>query len=99
MTLRFFAITLLLSVGACAHAPPQAPGTPDDPHIQVTGVLTEEGVECPALRDRDGELYTLAGDTGRFRPGDPVTVRGTRAEASICQQGTTINVQSIERAP
>lgn len=62
---------------------------------QVTGMLTDEGVECPALRADNGELYTLAGDTGSFTVGDRVTVRGTIAETSICMQGTTIRVTSI----
>lgn len=66
--------------------------------IRVTGRLTDEGVECPALRGDDGQLYTLAGDTGAFRPGDRVTVAGRVAEMSTCMQGTTISVQEIERA-
>lgn len=70
----------------------------DDAEMVVTGVLTREGVECPALRGDDGRLYTLAGSTGTHGPGDRLTVRGSRAEASICQQGTTINVSSIEGA-
>lgn len=63
--------------------------------VRVTGVLTDEGVECPALRTDDGDLYTLAGDTGEFVQGDRVTVEGTVAEASICMQGTTIEVEDI----
>lgn len=70
---------------------------PGEGRVQVTGVLTREGVECPALRDDDGELYTLAGDLGDFGPGDRVHVHGTVAEVSICQQGTTIRVESISR--
>lgn len=79
-----------------------AGGTPDQPdngQMEVTGVLTDEGVECPALRGRNGQLYTLAGDTEGFETGDAVTVTGTRAEVSFCQQGTTIAVESIEQAP
>ena len=73
-------------------------GGSDDSVMEVTGTLTREGVECPALRSDGGRLYTLAGDTGRFGPGDRVRVRGSRAEMSICQQGTTIDVRSIEAA-
>ena len=94
---KYLAICFALSLGACAHVAPQEPRS--NGQMEVTGVLTDEGVECPALRGRDGQLYTLAGDTGGFDTGDAVTVRGTLAEMSICQQGTTINVQSIERAP
>lgn len=70
----------------------------DDAPLVVTGVLTNEGVECPALRTDNGRLYTLAGSTSGFSAGDRVRVRGSRAEMSICQQGTTINVSKIERA-
>ncbi|HEU0076726.1 MAG TPA: DUF5818 domain-containing protein, partial [Longimicrobiaceae bacterium] len=66
--------------------------------VRVVGRLTDEGVECPALRGDDGRLYTLAGDTGGFRPGDRVTVVGTVAEMSTCMQGTTIGVRTIEKA-
>lgn len=69
-----------------------------DGSIQVTGQITGEGVECPALRSDDGELYTLAGETGRFGEGDRVTVEGTVAETSFCMQGTTIEVEDISDA-
>jgi hypothetical protein len=91
-------VTILaaLALGACAYPPP--PDRGGDDRIEVTGVLTDEGVECRALRGRDGRLYTLAGSSEPYKTGDVVTVRGTVAEMSICQQGTTINVRSIRRA-
>jgi LysM repeat protein len=64
--------------------------------ITVRGLMTREGVECPALRSDDGELYTLTGRTRDFGPGDVVTVTGRPVERSICQQGTTIEVERIE---
>lgn len=67
---------------------------PDD-RVVVRGQLTDEGVECPVVRGRDGTLYTLAGDIGRFEEGDYVRVEGTPAEVSICMQGRTINVDRI----
>lgn len=70
---------------------------PGGDRVQVTGTLTREGVECPALRGDDGRLYTLAGSTGDFGPGDRVHVHGTLPDVSICQQGTTIAVESISR--
>lgn len=66
--------------------------------VRVTGVLTDEGVECQALRTDSGTLYTLAGDAGPFQIGDRVEVRGTIAELSYCQQGTTITVEEITAA-
>jgi hypothetical protein len=63
--------------------------------ICVKGTLTDEGVECQALRSTDGELYTLVGNVGDFTNGDEVVVCGTIAEISFCMQGTTINVSWI----
>ncbi|HWM91335.1 MAG TPA: DUF5818 domain-containing protein [Thermoanaerobaculia bacterium] len=67
--------------------------------IKVTGVLTDEGAECPALRGDDGQLYTLTPrDLQGFEVGDRVTVTGTVAERNFCQQGTTIEVRKIKAA-
>lgn len=78
--------------------PYPVPDRPDRAFERVTGVITREGVECPALRTDRGELYTLAGEIEPFGPGDRVTVTGPVAEVSICQQGTTIEVRSIRAA-
>jgi hypothetical protein len=61
----------------------------------VRGVLTDEGVECQAMRGDNGRLYTLVGNTGRFDTGDRVVVRGRIAQSSTCMQGTTLQVRSI----
>jgi hypothetical protein len=66
--------------------------------ITVTGKLTNEGVECKAMRGDDGKLYTLTGDLKGFKPGDRVKVTGRVAEMSSCMQGTTLGVEKIERA-
>lgn len=66
-----------------------------DKVVTVTGTITDEGVECIAMRDSEDRLYTLAGDTGEYGPGDKVCVRGTIAEMSHCMQGTTIAVEWI----
>jgi len=65
--------------------------------IRVQGRLTEVGVECPALRGPAGELYTLTRRNLEFPPGTEVRVVGTIAEVSICMQGTTLSVESIEQ--
>lgn len=65
--------------------------------IRVEGELTDEGVECQALRGEDGELYTLTGDLGGFETGDRVWVEGEVAQMSFCMQGTTIVVKEIGR--
>ncbi len=66
--------------------------------ITVTGLLTDEGVECPALRGEDGVLYTLVEKPDPYKPGDRVTVTGVPVEVSTCMQGTTLQVKSIRRA-
>jgi hypothetical protein len=63
--------------------------------IRVTGVITDDGVECTALRGDDGRLYTLAGGAGGFKSGDRVRVIGKVAEMSFCMLGTTIEVRRI----
>lgn len=71
---------------------------PPSDEIAVTGALTDEGVECPALRGDDDRLYTLTGaDLGELQAGDRVRVRGSVARFSYCMQGTTIEVREIER--
>jgi hypothetical protein len=64
--------------------------------VTVRGTLTAEGVECQALRTAEDELYTLTGDLGGFETGAVVEVEGRIARFSICMQGTTITVESIE---
>jgi uncharacterized protein len=66
--------------------------------ITVIGKLTDEGVECKAMRGDDGKLYTLTGDLKGFRTGDRVKVTGRIAEMSHCMQGATLGVEKIERA-
>jgi hypothetical protein len=71
-------------------------GAPGD-SISVQGRLTDEGVECPAMRGPAGELYTLAISDLEYGPGTEVRVEGTIAEVATCMQGTTIQVSSIQR--
>lgn len=71
-------------------------GKAGDP-IRVRGTLTDEGAECPALRGEFGALYTLADGELDHPTGTQLVVEGTIAEMSICMQGTTIEVSSIER--
>jgi LysM repeat protein len=68
------------------------PRPPVDVTLTVTGRITNEGVECLAMRDDRGRLYTLVGNVRRLAPGDRVEVRGTPVRFSICQQGRTLEV-------
>ena len=63
--------------------------------ICLRGLLTDEGIECPALRNESQALYTLAGEMAPFEVGDDVCVCGTVVEVSFCMQGTTIAVMQI----
>ena len=66
--------------------------------VSLDGKLTSEGVECPVMRTDDGKLYSLAlrAPQLKFFPGQKIHVEGTIAQFSICQQGTTIEVDKLE---
>ena len=89
-TIQYGLVPMLLTGGACAAAE-----TDRRPDLIITGRLTDEGVECQALRSDDGQLYTLVGDLGGLKPDARVRASGQRLEISHCQQGTTIRVSSI----
>ena len=72
---------------------------PRDGVLRISGTLTGEGVECPALRGDDGQLYTLTGDLTGVSVGDQVCVEGQLVEISICMQGTTLHVEHVSIAP
>lgn len=71
-------------------------GAPGD-RVEVHGEVTREGVECPALRGPFGTLYTLAVADFDYTAGTELMVEGRIAGASTCMQGTTIDVEWIER--
>lgn len=67
--------------------------------LRRTGQITGEGVECLAMRDTDGFLYTLIGEVGDLAEGDSVVVEGTYSETNMCMQGTTISVLRVMPPP
>jgi hypothetical protein len=94
---------LFLASGACAMSNGDASANNSassvDASVTVVGRLTDEGVECQALRGDDGQLYTLLGGGLSGLPVETrVRVIGERLEFSSCQQGITIRVQSISPA-
>jgi hypothetical protein len=65
--------------------------------VTITGLVTNEGVECPAVRGDDGKLYTITGPArDKVRPGMRVRISGNVAEISTCMQGTTISASDVE---
>jgi hypothetical protein len=75
------------------------PARSQDNTVTVTGTLTDEGVECRAMRDDEGVLYTLTpkATVAEFQPGDRIRAFGKIAEISMCQQGATIEVTAVEK--
>ena len=72
--------------------------TEPDGTVTRRGEVTDRGVECLTLReDESDELYSLTGATEGLTAGDSIVVVGTIAEASICMQGTTLQVTRVER--
>src|SRR5690348_1777362 len=54
------------------------------------------GAECAMIVADHDRRFSLAGDLGRFKPGDRVCVRGTVAAMSMCMAGeATISVERI----
>lgn len=86
-------LSLAVILGSGNALSDELPAKPQN--ICVSGKLTDEGIECPALRSEDHLLYTLAGETAPFDVGDYVCVCGTVANVSFCMQGTTISVSQI----
>ena len=100
--MRWIALACLFALSCAAVDPPpavseDATAPPAAGEMTITGVVTNEGVECPAVRGDDGQIYTIAGgDRSNLRPGTRVRVTGTRAQMSFCMQGTTIDATKID---
>jgi LysM repeat protein len=84
-----------LEAGERLAAPPPIDRRSED-RVLVEGIMTDEGVTCPALRDDEGRLFTLAG-VDSFQEGVRYRITGRPAEVSICMQGTTLEVEVMER--
>jgi predicted small secreted protein len=71
--------------------------------VLATGTV-QQGVEpgCLVLDTGKGQRYVLLSkDASKLKPGAKVAVVGVRAtgQASYCQQGTPLEVQSVRPAP
>jgi hypothetical protein len=92
------AISLAAMLQCTANQPPKkAMTSAANSTLTITGTVTRDGVECPAVRGDDGKLYTIVG-AGREKltPGVKVRITGTVAQVSTCMQGTTIEATSID---
>jgi len=70
---------------------------PKEGRVFVKGTLTDESIECQALRDQNDELYTLVGDLKGLKIGDTVYVLGAIVPISFCSQGITIAVDWMSK--
>lgn len=93
---RPYVAVLNVPGGDRAVTDPFVVGGPGD-SVRVDGTVSDEGVECPAVRGRAGELYTLTGLDASYETDTRVRVWGRIVEASICMQGVTVQVDSIAR--
>lgn len=70
------------------------------PTRTLNTVMTAEGVECPAVREADGTLYTIPSMPHSFEEGDKLNIIVANPIipfASFCQQGETIEWIRIEQ--
>ena len=65
--------------------------------VHIKGIVTDEGIECPAVRAEDGKLYTLTGFSEKLYVGDVLEIVGKPVEVSICMQGITISVKAYKK--
>jgi hypothetical protein len=65
--------------------------------IVVDGYLTNEGGQCQALRDDNGELYMLVGNTYGLRRGDHARVTGRVVDGGYCDwEGTAFEIADVK---
>jgi hypothetical protein len=65
--------------------------------LVVDGYLTREGYECQALRDDNGELYMLVGNTFGLRNGDHARVTGRVVDGGYCNwEGTAFEITDVK---
>lgn len=64
--------------------------------IAVDGYLTNEGYQCQALRDDNGDLYMLVGHTYGLRTGDHARVVGRVGDGGYCDwEGIAFEITDV----
>ena len=66
--------------------------TNEDGMVQRTGRITDEGMGCVTLRDKDEYMYALNGDLEGLKPGDEVVVEGAISLEGPCGEADSIAV-------
>ncbi len=66
--------------------------TSEDGLVQRTGRITDEGMGCVTLRDRDEYMYALSGELEGLEPGDEVVVEGAISLEGPCGEADSIEV-------
>jgi len=69
-----------------------------DSEHKVTGILTDQGVVCQAMRGDDGELYTFEAIPEGLKTGDRISVIKSTTNfriVSTCDQGKVLHWDSI----
>ena len=61
--------------------------------FRVEGEITDEGLDCPTLRNGDDRLYTLGGNTEGLAAGSRVVLRATLSDEPLCDEGLAIEVR------
>lgn len=72
--------------------------TNEDGMVRRTGRITDEGLGCVTMRDRDEYMYALSGDLDELKPGDEVVVEGAISLEGPCDGADSIAVASWRRA-
>ena len=86
----------LVFLTACAMADPVAKKT-ESAAMTITGIVTSEGVECPAVRGDDKKLYTIVGKgREKLTPGVRVKITGTVAQMSTMAGEGQISPRAAE---
>ena len=66
--------------------------------MMILGTLTDEGVNCRAVRGDDGELYTFRHLPEELETGDRIAVEITQDPlAFACDQGRAVGWSSVKR--
>ena len=111
MVLKFIIVSLaLIAVQSCSEtmiAVPESGETKKREKMTqavavaniLTGVLSSDGVMCPAMQGDDGELYTFETLPEGLKPGDIIKVIETENKnpISFCDQGRVLRWSKITR--